>query len=691
MAGANSNIQLTSLDFNSLKTNFKTYLQGQDAFKDYNFEGSSMAVLLDILAYNTQYNAYYLNQVANEMFLDSAVQRASVVSHAKLLNYTPKSAICPTATVDVVVENVNVSSLTLPAYTIFLSSSINGINYTFVNPDAYTVNTDANNTVTFSNVEIKQGVLSSFNYTVDSVVNPTYTYEIPDDAVDTTTLFVKVQNSSSNSNYSIFTAADSHLSLDGTSQVYFLQESLLGTYEIVFGDGIIGQQLSDGNIISIAYLSTEGNAAAGANSFTIMDTIAGYPVTSVNSVTQATTGSNKESTDSIKFQAPKSFSAQKRAVSKNDYITAIQQNKLGISFDAVSVWGGEENNPPVYGKVFISLKPSGAYNLTDTQKTRIINEVIDPVSILTVSPSIVDPDYTYLKLNVNVVYDSKKTVLTSSQIQSGVTTAIQNFASSTLNTFNSTFNSYELLSAVQNFDSSIISSDFEIRMEKKFFPNLISPATYTLQYNTTLEKGIFQSGVESSPALTFLSQNNLANTITGVYIEEVPSVTNGIESISVLNPGFNYQLAPTITIRGDGTGATAHAVVVNGSITNVVVDTAGSGYTSAIAVVTPDPSDTTGQNAVLTVNLEGRYGTLRTYFNDSTNVKNILNSNAGTIDYQEGTITLTDFGPSQIDNIIGQLAISVKPTTSIISSTYNRIITIDPYDNNSIVVNVTAK
>lgn len=691
MAGANSNIQLTSLDFNTLKTNFTTFLRSQDTFKDYNFEGSGMSVLLDVLAYNTQYNAYYLNQVANEMFLDSAVQRPSVVSHAKLLNYTPKSAIAPTAEVNVTVTNVTTdSSLTLAAYSSFLSSDIDGVNYNFINTDSYTVNV-VNNSAIFENVKIKQGVLSSYNYTVDTTANPTLTFEIPDETVDTTTLKVVIQQSSSNSSYDIYNLATSVLSLDGTSKVYFLQESLNGTYEIYFGDGVVGKTLNYGNIVNISYLSTEGFAAEGANSFVLMDNIGQYPASSVDSVLPATQGGDKESIESIKLQAPKTYSAQNRAVNKNDYIVALQQNTLGISFDAVNVWGGEQNDTPVYGQVFISLKPAGVYRLTDTQKSQIIDEVIKPISVVTVSPTVVDPDYTYLKLVVDVLYDPKKTTLTASQIQDGVKSAVGTFATNSLNTFNSTFNGYDLLNAVQNYNSSIITSEYDLRMEKKFLPNLTSSTTYKLYYNSPLEKNMYTSGVVSLPSMKFLNSSNLSEVISGVFLEEVPSRTDGIESISVLNPGFNYQDVPTVAIRGDGTGATAHAVVVNSTISSIVVDTAGVGYTSAIAVITPRSGDTTGRNAVAVVNLKGRYGTLRTYYNDSTHVKIILNANAGIIDYHEGTITLTSFNPYNVNNTLSELSVSVKPTTSIISSNYNRIITIDPYDNTAVVVNVTAK
>lgn len=691
MAGANSNIQLTSLDFSTLKSDFTTFLQSQDTFKDYNFQGSGMSVLLDVLAYNTQYNAYYLNMVANEMFLDSAVQRSSVVSQAKTLNYTPKSAIAPTAEVTVVVNNVADNSLTLPAYSSFLSSAINGVNYNFVNTDSYTINT-VNNTATFTNVKIKQGVRAQYTFTVDSVTNPSYTFEIPDTNIDTTTLQVLVQQSAGNGAYEIYNTTSDVLALDSSSKVYFLQEALTGNYEIYFGDGIIGKKLSDGNVVRVTYLSTEGSSGAGANSFTMMDSVGGYPVSSVLSYLPASQGGDKETIDSIKFQAPKTYSAQGRAVSKEDYITAIQQNTLGISFDAVNVWGGEENDPPVYGQVFVSLKPAGAYNLTTTQKQTIIDEVIKPISVLTVTPTIVDTDYTYIKLAVNVVYDPKRTTQTSSQIETGVKNAIAAFAQNSLNTFNSTFNSYDLLTTIQSYNNSITNSEFKLQLQKKFYPNLTTPTTYNFYYNTPLQANRYTSGTNSSPAVQFADPTNLATTIDGIYIEEVPSSTNSVETISIINPGFGYTATPKVVIYGDGTGATAHAVLSGaGSIAKIVVDNGGNGYTSAAVTITPAEGDSTGQLGSAVVNLSGRYGTLRSYYNNTTQVKTIFKSNIGTIDYTAGIVTLNSFNPINVDNDLGQLTISVTPTTSIISSTYNRIITIDPFDPNAITVNVTAK
>ena len=687
---SNTSLQITDLDFSSIKNNFKTYLKSQDTFKDYNFEGSGLSVLLDILAYNTQYNAYYLNMVGNEMFLDSALQRSSVVSHAKLLNYTPKSAAAPSAYINVTFNGVTSSSFTLPKFTNFMSEFIDKSNYNFVTSDSHTVNTE-NGIATFENVIIKQGRPTTFTFTVNNTTNPKCTFEIPETNIDTSTIQILVKQSSSSTSYDIHTLADNFLTLTPDSKVYFLQESLTGNYQIYFGDGILGKKLDDDNIIVVSFISTEGLASTGANNFTLMDNLGGYTSKTITPIIPATGGNVKESIESIKYQAPKSFSAQNRAVTKDDYITAIQQNKLGLTFDAVNVWGGEENDVPVFGQVFICLKPSGAYNITETQKQRLVQDVIKPIGVMTVNPTIVDPDYTYLKLNINVVYDPNKTTQTSAQIESGVKSSIYGFATSTLNTFNSTFNAYELMKTVQDYSNAIITSEYDLKLQKKFFPSLVTPSTYKLYYNAPLDKGMFLSGVSSIPSVQFRDPANLANIINGIYLEETPSSTNGVESISLINPGSQYQSPPIITILGDGTGAKAHAVLSGGSIKNVVIDASGLGYTAALVNITPQAGDTTGKLASGIVNLEGRFGTLRTYYNNTDQVKSVFNPNIGTIDYMNGIITLNSFGPIGVDNPLGQFTVTVKPTTSIVSSSYNRIITIDPYDANAITVNVITK
>jgi hypothetical protein len=227
MAAANSNVQLSNLDFDGIKENLKTYLKSQSTFQDYNFEGSALSTLLNVLAYNTHYNAYYLNMVANEMFMDTSVLRSSVVSHAKLLNYTPKSASAPKATVNVLAYDVPTTSLTIPKFTKFASEAVEGINYPFVTTDTITVNTVAN-TASFFNLEIAQGEPIGLTFTYTSATNPKSLFVLPDANVDTSTILVQVQDSVSNSTVQTYTLAQDITAIKQDSRVYFLQEGLTG-------------------------------------------------------------------------------------------------------------------------------------------------------------------------------------------------------------------------------------------------------------------------------------------------------------------------------------------------------------------------------------------------------------------------------------------------------------------------------
>jgi hypothetical protein len=692
MATANSSINISELDFDTIKNSLKSYLSDKPQFKDYNFEGSTISTVLDILAYNTHYNSFYLNMVSNEMFLDTALKRSSVVSHAKLMNYTPRSAICSKATANIVFNGVqNASSFTIPKYTKFYSESVEGVNYPFVTQDSVTA-TVSNNTATFTNVVLVQGQPLSYTFTVDTTTNPKTIFKIPDSSVDLSTLRVRVYQNAQETAFDVYNGAESYLTLDPTTKVYFIQESMDGYYELYFGDGILGKSLITSNVVIVEYISTKASAVNGVKKFTLVDNLSNYSNCVITSTIAATGGIERETIDSIKYQAPKAFSAQGRAVTKEDYITAIQQNKFGYSFDAVNVWGGEENDSPVYGQVFVCMKPTGGYVLTDTQKTRLVTEVIKPISVMTVQPTIVDPDYTYVKLDIDVLYNPKLTTLTAQQIQTAVKTLVQSFGDSTLNTFNSTFMVSELNSIIKNADPSIITNEVSVKLQKKFYPILSVPTSYKFYYRTPLQKGLFSDGVSSYPGLQFRDKINLSTLIDGISIEEVPSETVGVESIAILNPGFGYQSAPTVTITGDGTGATAVAVLSStGSIKSIDVLTKGSGYTSAVVTITPAANDTTGKLAVGVTQLEGRYGTLRLYYNNPVNGKTIYSTSVGTIDYTSGIVSLDSFNPVSVDDPLGQLTIIVKPESTIFSSTYNSIITLDPFDQNAITVNVIAK
>ena len=788
---SNTNIQLADLDFNSIKANFITYLQGQDVLKDYDYSGSALSTLLDILAYNTQYNAFYLNMVANEMFLDSAIQRESVVSQAKLLNYTPKSSIAPTAIVNMNVYSLatTTKSLTLPRYSKFISEAIDGVNYNFLSTDSITVNTelntsgpfaaqvdDANMTnyilaaavgrspdaalltesfdgrmladlfndgnvsasdalaylkysqgrtdlgsgvldyivnvfkpkllsdptkysrylvnaftsryASFNNVTLKQAVVGTNSFTVDTTANPTLTFSIPDADIDTDTLSVTVQQSGSNTYYNIYTLAVDYTTLTSNSQVYFLQEGSSGFYEIYFGDNNLGQSLTDGNIVNVSYLSTKGLGGAGANSFTLVDNTGNFGTIVVTPILAATGGKNKESIDSIKFQAPKAYAAGNRAVTKDDYITLIQQNKYGIALDAVNVWGGEEVSPPKYGKIFVAVKPTGGYSLSEQQKSVLINDVIKPISVLTVKPELITPEYIYLIVTANIVFDSRKTTLTSAQIQSLVSQGVINYCNANLNTFNSTFSVGDLIVYIQTLDKSIIGADFDLQLERRILPDLITSKTYSVEFGNPIRRYVDKSiGFPTS----FSQYDINGNYYPAVYFEESNDATTSVSYITMTNGGSNYT-APTVTIYGDGSGATAYATVTNGTITGITVTSAGTGYTQALILVT----DTTGSGASATATLKSNYTSLRTYYFDGNNIKNILTnatstSSAGSVDYNNGIVTLTNFIPYSINSSDGYFRIQAYAAERVISSTFSRIITLDSTDPTAITVNVVTK
>jgi hypothetical protein len=689
MAAANSGLQITNLDFGSIKNSLKSFLQQQSTLQDYNFEGSALSVLLDVLSYNTQYNAYYLNMIANELFLDSSVQRGSVVSHAKLLNYVPRSAVAPKATVNLTVNQVTTSTLTLQKFTTFISEPIDDVNYTFVTTDATTVNVSAN-TAVFQNVQIAQGIPSTFSFTYNATTNPQQIFQIPDTNIDTATLLVTVQESSSNTSFETYSQASDYIALTPNSKVYFLQEGMNGNYEIYFGDNLLGKSLVNNNVINISYISTNGTAAFGANSFTLTQTVGGFSNTVTQAITSATQGADKESIESIKFSAPKAFAAQGRAVTKEDYIYLIQNNTSNFPVDSVSVWGGEENDPPVYGQLFCAIKPSGALTLTPTQKERIITEVIKPISVMTVVPTIVDPDYTFINIDTKVLYNSRKTTLTGGQIKEAVIATIKSFGEQTLNTFNSTFNSPQLITSIQTTDPSIITNESNVRVQKKIYPSLNSKISYTLNFGTKIKKNNFVQGVRSYPDFS-VSDINAPNKVrTGVFFEEVPTTSGGVASITVANQGFGYIKPPIVTIGGDGTGAEAYAVLNAGRVVNIVVTNPGFNYTQAAVTITNASGDTSGALAAGIAALDSELGSLRTYYYFN-NTKIILNSSAGTIDYNKGVVVLKDFAPISINNELGVFNVSAMPDSTIVSSSFNRIVSLDEFDPDAIKVTVIAQ
>ena len=416
-------LQVTELDFDDIKTNLKTYMKNQTEFSDYNFEGSGLSVLIDALAYNTHYLGMNANMAVNEAFLDTATLRSSVVSHAKTLGYTPRSARAPIAYLNVTINNSSLTSITVAKGTKF-TTQIDGTSYAYV-VNANQTTTPVNGVLRFSNLPVYEGSLVTAKYTVDSS-NIEKRYMVTDNRADTTTLKVSVQNSASDVTTTVYTLATDITQVTATSNVYFLQEADNGKYEVYFGDDVVGTKPTDGNIIIIEYIVTNKAKSNGAKTFS-GTSVGGESNITIATVAASAGGAEPETIESIKYNAPLDYASQGRAVTTEDYKVIIP--KVFADTKAVQVWGGEDNNPPIYGQVFVSIKTTSGINLTQAQKD-VITTSLDKYNIASVRPTIIDPEITKIKLNTTFKYNANVTTKTGTELETLVR--------STLNTYNTT-------------------------------------------------------------------------------------------------------------------------------------------------------------------------------------------------------------------------------------------------------------
>ena len=470
-------LEISELDFDGIKANLKNFLSQQDEFRDYDFEGSGMSVLLDILAYNTHYMGFNANMLANEMFLDSADIRASVVSKAKQVGYTPTSATSSQAKIDVVVNDATGASLTMARGTQF-STTVDGTSYNFVNNADISI-TPSDGVYKFSNVDIFEGTFLNFKYTVNTS-DTDQRFIIPNDNVDTNTLTVKIQESSSDSTTNTYTLATGITGLDSTSKVYFLQEVENGRYEVYFGDGVLGKAVADGNIVIFDYINTNRTEANGASTFTLNGTIGGFSSATITTVDNANSGADPESISSIKYNAPRDYGTQDRAVTADDYKVLVKS--LYANAQAVQVYGGEDAAVPEYGKVFISIKAKSGTNLTESTKNSIVQS-LKQYAVASVRPTIIDPETTFITLDTSFKYDTTATTKDSSTLATDVLSVITNYNNDTLQNFTGVFRHSKLLENINNADTSILSNITTVKMYKTITPTLNSALKYTVSFN----------------------------------------------------------------------------------------------------------------------------------------------------------------------------------------------------------------
>jgi len=477
---ANNALQLTSIDFDGIKSDLKTFLSNQTDLGDYNYESSTMQILLNLLAYNTYKNAFYLNMVGNEMFLDSAQVRNNVVSRAKMLGYTPRSSQGSTATIKLTVTPDDApNNITIPALTQFVST-IDGIQYVYVNPEARVIN--ANSSGAYSaNLNITEG--RPFTYRFDVSDASPVRYVIPNQNVDTRSISVKVQESSSNTSQTTWVNATDFTAVTGNTYAFFINENDDGKYEIKFGDNAVGKGLTNGNIVVADYRICSGTLTQGANTFTTPTSIDGYSNINVQTVTAATGGSEQESIASVKFNAPRNYQAQNRAVTTGDYEALIRNNFGDIG--AVSVWGGQENNPPTYGKVFLSVKPNTGFFVSQTRKNDIETYLANK-NVLSITPEVVDPTYKFIVPTVRVRYNPNITSSTAGAIVSTIGNKLIQYELSDLVSFSKDYVSSELIRQIYPANEAISSIEIDLKMMKNFIPITTAPTTYNIPFNSSL-------------------------------------------------------------------------------------------------------------------------------------------------------------------------------------------------------------
>ena len=486
MAIDDKRLVVSDFDFDDVKSNLKLFLEAQTEFTDYDFEGSGMSVLLDILAYNTHYLGFNMNMLANEMFLDSSSLRSSVVSHAKTLGYEVASVRAAKAEVDVTLFDSVKSTGTIPAGTVF-NASVDSTNFQFVTITDYT-ESNTGSQISFVNVPIYEGTFVTTRITVDKT-DVEQRFVIPDNRVDTNTLIVKVQNSASDTTSTSYTKTTDISQVSSTSANYFIQEVENGKHEIYFGDGVVGKALSTGNIVIMSYVVTNSAAANTASIFSNSAAIDTVIDVTVSTVSPASGGAAAETIASIKFNAPLDYAAQSRCVTAEDYKTFVK--RFYPNTQAVSIFGGENGSfdgtvgvvsTPEYGKVFISIKSTTGNNLTDSEKTTLVNNLAS-FTVASITPVIVDPETLFLILDVNAQFNSSLTTETPNSIASLVNTTLINFNNDDLQQFNSVFRHSKVVSLIDNTDKSITSNVTKITMGKFFTPTLSNSIGYTVNFN----------------------------------------------------------------------------------------------------------------------------------------------------------------------------------------------------------------
>lgn len=560
---SNDFLDVSSLDFNSIKASLKEHLASQDRFDSYDFEGSNMSILLDILSYNTHIFAHYLNMVGNEMFLDSSQIRESLMSHAKELNYIPRSKSSARAIVNISIDPIGTpTSITVPKNYAF-STTYDSTRLNFTTNEEIVISRDINGEYNSGNVEIFEGFVVEEFFTanvtaLDGYVKYNNRFILQSENVDISSIEVEIYSSSGASTFTKYTRANDLYGVKSDSQVFFIQPYLANQYEIVFGNGVIGEALSSGNVVKVRYRDTIGNEANGARLFSKTGDISGHSNISVLTIDSAKYGGDRESNESIKFIAPRHFATQNRAVIESDFVTLILENFPEIQ--SVVAYGGEKIKK--YGKVIISLKPYGDDIASSSLKRRIINFL--STKTLTTEPIILDPEYFNIQIDSVVSYDPGKLKITTPELLSKVKLNVIDYTNTNFSTFGNDLRFSKLTSIIDGSDTSIISNDTKLTLVRKLYPIVNVQTEVNFSFDNELQK-YFET--------TYFTYTHLDEDLEVRLVGDTNGIINIVDSndtIIVNNIGtINYSTGAIkyyLTVKGYNTSINLKVKTVSSDI-----------------------------------------------------------------------------------------------------------------------------
>ena len=573
---ANSSIVLTQLDFDSYKDSLKTFLKSQDRFKDYDFDGSNLSVLLDVLSYNTYQNAFYLNMISNEMFLDSAKLRDSVISHAKELNYLPRSFRSASATIKLIITSADASkrSIVIPKGTSF-TSRVDDFTYNFSTTENYVITkrTPSGSNFVYESdaIRIYEGNYLSDTYTIN--YDRPLIYKISNKRVDLESLLVTVfeDNGTTVQTYKRATSLFGH---DGNSKVFFLQPGIGDAYEVVFGDGVVGRKPKNNSACIIEYRTCNGEIPNGAFRFINTARIDNEQNVVIETITSAADGAVAEDLTSIKFNAPRAFTTQERAVTSEDYENLLKANFPEIN--AVVAYGGEDANPPQYGRIFLSIDLQEVDGLPKIKEDEY-KKFLRSRSSVAIEPLFVSPDYTYIYVNTNIKYNINTTGLNPEDIRTFVIDSILNHASNNLNNFGRTLRYSRFIRDIDSAETSIISNETNIELVKYLTPVLSTTVTSNPNATSGSLVSIATSGVVSSGQnVTIDFKNPLKNDVPGKGAEHVLGDIHIVSSST-----FTYNGISNCRLEDDGDG-TMRIVAVSGTQHRTIINIGTVDYDTGI-------------------------------------------------------------------------------------------------------------